>query len=123
MKPIKTKSGGVKTSEIFASDGTPFTVPAHQIYNFASYDWFNNKGVITTLVMVEGNSRIWSFTLDALLGLAEFPEVDLKAHFQPVEDTRVNRLQAARNAKNNLICCEKYMAIWYLYSAPNRVRK
>jgi hypothetical protein len=122
MKSIETKSGRAMAAEIYANDGTAFSVPAHQIYTLARYDWFNNKGTITTLVTIEGNPRVWSFTLDALLGLAEFPEVDLKAHFQPIEDTRVNRLQAVRNAKNNLICCEKYMAIWQLYSSPANKR-
>ena len=106
------------TSSLFANDGTEFNVPAHLIYNLARYDWFRDKNGIVTLLTIEGNPRIWSFTLQNLISLNEFPEVDLKAHFHPIEHSRKNLLQAIKNHKDNMVCCEKYMAIWNLYSNP-----
>ncbi|MBM4317945.1 MAG: hypothetical protein FJ116_10755 [Deltaproteobacteria bacterium] len=109
-------------TELFASDGTAFSIPAHQIYTLARYEWFNQKGTITTLVNIEGNARVWSFAIHEILSLLECPDVDLKGHFHPVEDTRLNRMQAIRNAKNNVISSERYMALWHLYSNPANKR-
>ena len=124
MIPAKTKSGEYLTTELHTTDGFVFTVPAHRAHVFAAYSWFRTKDQVSTLIRIEGNDRVWIFSLDSLLGLDGLQKVNLKAHFHPAGLSYANKLQAIRNAENSMICSEKPMALWELYAnKSNKLRQ